>query len=141
MIYQTCGLYKVWQSLYNINRPCMFYQICEKLPFFWTLYGLIELQTLCNIDQPCKKNICSCENDQPFGLYKVWQPLQNIYRPCMVFQTCGLYNVCQSLYNIDRPCMIYQTCEKLLAFWTLYDLIELQTLYHTIRTHGLVQLL
>ena len=37
----------------------MIYQTYEKIPDLWTLYGLIELQTLCNYDRPCKKNIRS----------------------------------------------------------------------------------
>ena len=53
----------------------MIYQACEKLPAFWTLYCLIELETLCNNDQLCEKDIRSCENNQPFGVYKVCRPL------------------------------------------------------------------
>ena len=35
--YPTCGLYKVWCSLYNINEPCKYYQTCElyKVWFFF----------------------------------------------------------------------------------------------------------
>jgi hypothetical protein len=76
--------YKVLSALYNINQPRMIHQTREKQPTLWTLYGLTELQTLCNYD-----------------------------RPCIIYQTCGLYKVWWSLYNIRQGCMIYQTCEIL----------------------------
>ena len=63
-IYQTHGLYKVCWSLCNISQPCVIYQTCRKSPGLWTLYGVIELQTLWNFCQPCKIY-------RTGGLYKV----------------------------------------------------------------------
>ena len=51
-IYRGYAPYKVLRPLHNINRACMIYQTCEKLSGLWALYGLIQLQTLCNIYQP-----------------------------------------------------------------------------------------
>ena len=53
-------LYKVWRTLYNINKSCMIYQTCGKSPGLWTLYGVIGLRTL-----------------------------YNTYQPCVIYQTCG----------------------------------------------------
>jgi hypothetical protein len=49
------------------------HQTCGKSRGLWTFYALIELQILCNVDQPCK-----------------------------MYQTGGVYKVLWALYIIDQ---------------------------------------
>ena len=104
IIYQTCGPYKVWGSLYNINRPCMIYQTYEKIPDLWTLYGLIELQTLCNYDRPCKKIIRSG------GLCEIVTSLPLLTMPADFIRSGGLCIIPTGLACFTRPVKNYQTC-------------------------------
>jgi hypothetical protein len=98
MIYQTCGLYKVWWSLYNIKQPCTNHRTCAP----YTLSTVLT-ETLWNIDR-------LGENYQTCRLYKVWASLYNIDPPYRNHRTCALYKVWSSLYNINRRGQNSRSC-------------------------------
>jgi hypothetical protein len=78
LFYQTCGLYKVWWSMYNMDQPCMIYQACEKPPAF------LDFIWSCRITDFVQHLSALREK------YKVLGPLYNIYRPCVIDQTGGV---------------------------------------------------
>jgi hypothetical protein len=72
------------------------YQTCGKSPGLWTLYGVIVLQTLWNVDQPCKMvdyirscGLCILSNSVA-EIAKYWQPFRKLPRLIVFIRSCDL---------------------------------------------------
>ena len=75
----------------------------------YRLYKVFQDSRLCKILTSLAKIY------RPYGLYKVWGPLDNMNQPCEDCELCGLYKVWRRLHIIDQPSKNYHTCSTFVA--------------------------